>query len=119
MSSQAFEITCPICRSVVPLDAPSCPTCARNKSRDTGTTAAPAAVAVAPRAQAPTPDPAGFTAPDLRALNIKDYHRVVRATYNATEGPATGASRARAYLPFVLLVLLLIAGAAVIFGHMP
>jgi hypothetical protein len=50
---------------------------------------------------------------------MKDYHRVVRATYAATEGPATAGSRSRAYLPFALLVVLLIAGAVVIFGHVP
>jgi hypothetical protein len=58
-------------------------------------------------------------APDLRSLSLKDYHRVVRASYVATEGPSAGSSRIRSYLPFALLVLLLILGAAVIFGHMP
>jgi hypothetical protein len=49
---------------------------------------------------------------------MKDYHRVVRATYQATERPATGSSRMRAYLPFALLVLLLAVGAVVLFGHL-
>ena len=115
MSSQAFEILCPVCRSVVPMDAPSCPTCARNRARKSAVEApaAPTAAAVA------TPESPAFTPPDLRALPMKDYHRVVRATYSATERTATSSSRARAYLPFVLLVLLLIVGAAVIFGHVP
>ena len=95
------------------MDAKGCPTCASNRKRAT------AAEATAAAATAQAPEPAAFTPPDLRALNMKDYHRVVRATYNATERPATSGSRMRSYLPFVLLVLLLIAGAAVIFGHLP
>jgi hypothetical protein len=48
---------------------------------------------------------------------MKDYHRVVRATYRATEGPATGSSRVRAYLPFALLLLLLVVGAAMLYSN--
>jgi len=48
---------------------------------------------------------------------MKDYHRVVRATYQATEQPSTGGSRARAYLPFALLLLLLVVGAAMLYSH--
>jgi hypothetical protein len=116
MSSQAFEISCPICRSVVPLDAPSCPNCARTKRE-----------AAAPRGIAPVAAPAvpatpaarvSENAPDLASLSIKDYHRVVRATYQATERPASAGGRLRAYLPFALLVLLLIVGAVVVFGHL-
>src|SRR5690348_17226482 len=116
MSSQAFEISCPICRSVVPLDAPSCPNCARTKRE----AAAPQPQAAAP-VSAPAATPNGRVsenAPDLASLSIKDYHRVVRATYQATERPATSGGRLRAYLPFVLLVLLLVVGAVVVFGHL-
>src|SRR5262249_46803497 len=113
--SQAFEIVCPVCRSVVPLDAPSCPNCARNRAGGAATEVA-ATTATAPKVQAPE---AAASTIDLRTLKMKDYHRVVRATYNATERPVTLGSRARAVLPFVLFVLLLLAGAAVIFGHMP
>jgi hypothetical protein len=119
MSSQAFEILCPICRTVVPLDAPGCPNCARTRKRESAGNGSPAAAA---QSAAAVPPPAGQTAPnapDLGSLSMKDYHRVVRASYLATEGPSAGSSRMRAYLPFALLVLLLIAGAAVIFGHVP
>ena len=112
MSNQTFEILCPVCRSVVPMDAAGCPTCARSRRVEQGTEAPAAGEA------APAPQPVAQVAPDLRSLTMKDYHRVVRATYSVTEGTATG-SRMRAYLPFVLLVVLLIVGAAVIFGHMP
>ena len=104
------------------MDAPGCPTCARNRKREAASNAAPP---LAASAQSPAqrngsspvqgPEPAF---PDLQSLSMKDYHRVVRATYSATEGTPAG-NRLRAYLPFALLVLLLIAGAAVIFGHMP
>ena len=114
MSSQTFEILCPVCRSVVPLDAPSCPTCARAKLRDTAPAHAPAVVAPAPQAAAAAPPPAPL---DFRAMPMRDYHRVVRATYQATEGPPTGGSRVRAYLPFMLLLVLLIVGAAMLYGH--
>ncbi len=116
MSSQAFEISCPICRSVVPLDAPSCPNCARTK-RDAAATHTQATTAAA----APPATPAGRVnqnAPDLASLSIKDYHRVVRATYQATEATGTSNGRVRAYLPFGLLVLLLVVGAVVVFGHL-
>ena len=33
MSSQTFEILCPICRNVVPQEAKGCPTCAQAKAR--------------------------------------------------------------------------------------
>jgi hypothetical protein len=104
------------------MDAPGCPTCARNRKREAASSAAPPLGAPAqtpaqPAGQSPVrgPEPA---LPDLQSLSMKDYHRVVRATYSVTEG-TPGGSRLRAYLPFALLVLLLIAGAAVIFGHMP
>jgi hypothetical protein len=100
------------------MDAPGCPTCAENRKREAAAGAAPPLAAPAqPSGQSPVQgrDP---VLPDLQSLSMKDYHRVVRATYSATEG-TPGGSRLRAYLPFALLVLLLIAGAAVIFGHMP
>jgi hypothetical protein len=111
MTSQAFEILCPACHSVVPLDAVGCPTCERTELRDA---AHPAAAHVEPALPAA---PATNAPPDLRALPMRDYHRVVRATYQATEPTATGGSRLRAYLPFAVLVLLLIVGAAMLYGH--
>ena len=57
-------------------------------------------------------------APDLASLSIKDYHRVVRATYRPPSGRRRAAAGMRAYLPFALLVLLLVVGAVVLFGHM-
>ena len=108
MSSQTFEILCPVCRSVVPPEAKRCPTCEQAKTTEAnGGTAAATAVQPAP--------PARPTAPDLRALPMRDYHRVVRATYQATERP--GGNRVRAYVPFVVLLLLLIVGAAMLYSH--
>jgi len=114
MSSHTFEILCPICRSVVPPDAPGCPTCAERKRAAAGVSAPAAEESAVVRRTAAAP--AG-PVPDLAALSIKDYHRVVRATYHANEGMRGGSGRARAYLPFLLLVVLLVVGAAVIFGH--
>ena len=117
MSSQTFEILCPICRSVVPLDAPGCPSCARTK-REAAAALQPTTTAASPVAPPTIANGRDApTAPDLASLSMKEYHRVVRATYQATERPATGGSRMRAYLPFALLVLLLAAGAVVLFGH--
>jgi hypothetical protein len=49
-------------------------------------------------------------------MRMKDYHRLVRNNYIAVEGVGvrTGGFRARAYLPFVLLVLGLLIGAGMI-----
>ena len=77
-----------------------------DERRDTGDTATAA-----------QPAPTRHVAPDLRALPMRDYHRVVRATYQATERTASG-NRLRAYVPFVVLLLLLIVGAAMLYSHM-
>ena len=115
MSSQTFEILCPICRSVVPPDAPGCPTCAQTKRRRGGD---PARGATRRLAGCTSPLPhARIAPPDLAALPMQDYHRVVRATYQATERTATGGSRIRAYLPFVLLRAPAVVGAAMLYGH--
>jgi hypothetical protein len=113
MSSQTFEILCPICRSVVPPEARNCPTCEQAKIAAANGTAATATATAGPVAQtANTRTPP----PDLRALPMRDYHRVVRATYQATERTA-GGNRVRAYLPFVVLLLLLIVGAAMLYSQ--
>jgi len=122
MSSQTFEILCPICRSVVPPEAPGCPTCAERKraaaaQAGTGSLPRERTTPVMPAA-APQPVGSAGAVPDLAALSMKDYHRVVRASYHANEGMPAGNGRARAYLPFALLVVLLVVGAAVIFGHL-
>ena len=80
-------------------------------ARRTNGDTAPATAAAAQPASHP------HAPPDLRALPMRDYHRVVRATYQATERTATGGNRVRAYLPFVVLVLLLIVGAAMLYSH--
>jgi hypothetical protein len=119
MSSQTFEILCPVCRSVVPPEAPGCPTCAERKRAAAGAVSAPSgeSAPATHAAQTPVAAPAG-PVPDLAALSIKDYHRVVRASYHANEGLPASHGRARAYLPFALLLILLVVGAAVIFGHL-
>ena len=54
-------------------------------------------------------------------MRLKDYHRVVKANYWAIEGPraprGTG-SRLAPYVPFVLLLLGLLVGAALAFGRL-
>ena len=69
---------------------------------------APAAAKVAP--------------PDFGSMRLKDYHRVVRANYVAVESPRLGlrpapAFRLQTYLPFVLLLIGLAVGAALVFGR--
>jgi hypothetical protein len=112
MSSQTFEILCPICRNVVPQEAKACPTCAQAKTSaatngDTSTATAGGADRGAP---------ARHIAPDLRGMPMRDYHRVVRASYQVTERTA-GRNRLRAYLPFVVLLVVLIVGAAFLYSH--
>ena len=116
MSDQSFEIRCPMCKSVVPADAASCPTCAATPSRR---------FAVAP---APPPPAASGSAPATRApeglaaLPLKDYHRLVRANHRHVEGGrgrlAPGGFRRSvvALLPGLLLLLTLFAVAAKTLG---
>jgi hypothetical protein len=107
MSAQAFEIRCPACGSVVPADASGCLNCAKTTPSRSGNPV-----------QTLEPE-ARPVAPDLRGMSMKEYHRVVRANYLVTEGPGavkTG-SRVRAYLPFVLLLIGIVVGASVMFGH--
>ena len=53
----------------------------------------------------------------ITTMPVKDYHRLVRANYVAVEGPRVSRpSRFQTYLPFLLLLALLV-GAAVAFGH--
>jgi len=111
MSSQTFEILCPVCRSVVPQDAARCPNCEGARQREAAATAEAVATGTAEAA------PTRHTPPDLKALPMRDYHRVVRATYQATERTAGSRGRARAYLPFLVLVVLLVVGAAVLYGR--
>jgi hypothetical protein len=54
----------------------------------------------------------------ITTMGVKDYHRLVRANYIATEGPRLGRpGRFHAYLPFVILLIGLLVGAGVVFGH--
>jgi hypothetical protein len=108
MSAHAFEIRCPACGSVVPAEASGCLNC----TKTTPSRSSNALKAVEPELR-PAP------APDLRGMSMKDYHRVVRENYLITEGPyaVKSGSRMRAYLPFVLLLIGIVVGAAVAFGH--
>ena len=57
--------------------------------------------------------------PDVVNMRMKDYHRLVRSNYMAVEGPRVAVrsgGRVRAYLPFMILVLGLLIGAAVVLG---
>jgi hypothetical protein len=54
-------------------------------------------------------------------MRLKDYHRVVKANYWAIEGPHVArrpGSRLAPYVPFVLLLLGLVIGAAMAFGRL-
>jgi hypothetical protein len=54
----------------------------------------------------------------ITTMGVKDYHRLVRANYLATEGPRLSRpGRLHAYLPFVILVIGLLVGAGVALGH--
>ena len=108
MSDQTFEMRCPACGSVVPADASGCPSCAKTRMK-----AAASAAAGSARA-APVPN--------ITAMAVKDYHRLVRANYRAVEGPrvsavGAGGVRIQTYLPFLLLVIGLAVGAALAFGR--
>ena len=105
MSQQTYEIRCPKCGSVVPAAASGCPSCASAREN-------PKPVVETVRA----------ATPEISTMGVKDYHRLVKANYLAVEGVrATGGPSAglrfRAYLPFVLLLLGLLVGAAVASGR--
>jgi hypothetical protein len=113
MSAQAFEIRCPSCGAVVPPEAKGCGcTTAISKKREV-LAAAPAG----PASASPAPQP--VKPPDVVNMRLKEYHKLVRNNYIAVEGPRVGvrpgASRMRAYLPFVLLMLGLLVGAGMVF----
>jgi hypothetical protein len=97
--AQAFEILCPVCRQVVPREAHGCPNCAKTPSER--------AVVVAK--------------PQIAALPLKDYHELVRANHWAVEGgryvEAGGGFRFRTYLPFLLLLIVLIVGGVMASGR--
>jgi hypothetical protein len=109
MSAQAFEIRCPACGSVVPAEAPGCLNCSRTSS---GRHAPVAAVESGPSVKP--------VAPDVAGMSMKEYHRLVRQSYRVTEGPAavSGSSKVVTYLPFVLLLIGIVVGAAAAFGHL-
>jgi hypothetical protein len=101
MSSQTFEIRCPRCQTVLSADAASAHNCA----------------APAPQERA-AQQVFAEQASTITTMGVKDYHRLVRANYIATEGPRLGRpGRFHAYLPFVILVIGLLVGAGVVFGH--
>jgi hypothetical protein len=109
MSAQAFEMRCPACGSVVPAEAPGCLNCSRTSSGRH-----------APIAAVDTAAPAKPVAPDVAGMSMKEYHRLVRASYRVTEGPAAVGSgfKVATYLPFVLLLIGIVVGAAVAFGRL-
>jgi len=104
MSAQSYEIRCPACGEVVPIDARQCPNCAGRQTRRTEALAAVAA----------GPEP---TAPDLAEMKLKEYHRFVRANYRTVEAPRMGASSSSStakFLPFALLLIGLVVAAVVL-----
>jgi hypothetical protein len=106
MSEPAFEILCPVCRSVVPAEAAGCPNCRGE------------ALAAVEQSAAPPPPP-----PEVGSMRLKEYHRLVRTNYWAVEGPratgiAPGGFRLRAYLPFVLLLLGVLVGTIMALGRL-
>jgi hypothetical protein len=111
MTKQAFDILCPTCGSVVPHEASGCPNCAAGRKQE-------------PAPAASVPAPAAPKAPDVGGMALKDYHRFVRKNYRTVEGPRVagytggGSSAFKTYFPLAFLMLLLIVGAAVAFGHL-
>jgi predicted DNA repair protein MutK len=126
MSDQAYEIVCPICKSVVPDDAPQCPTCAakaaaaRAAEARTSAAASPVAPSAAPALAeaAPAVYVAGAASIEgASTLKLKDYHRLVRSNYGRVEprGPATAFGSP--LVPALLIIVLgLIVGAVIVFG---
>jgi hypothetical protein len=117
MNDQTFEIRCPMCKSVVPPDASSCPTCAATPSRKFA--AAPSQPVPAVSGSASGSAPAVRAPESLVTLPLKDYHRLVRANHRRIEGlAAPGEFRRRvvALLPGLLLLLALLAGTAKTLG---
>jgi len=52
-------------------------------------------------------------------MSMKEYHRLVRQSYRVTEGPAVGGGfKLTTYLPFVLLLVGIVVGAAIAFGRL-
>jgi hypothetical protein len=113
MSDQSFEVRCPMCKSIVPADASGCPSCAGTPSRKFA--APPARPAPAPSGSAPARAPEG-----VGTLPLKDYHRLVRANHQRIEGGRTAPGgfqkQIMAFLPALLLLLALLAGAAKTLG---
>ena len=111
MTQPAFDILCPMCRSVVPHDAPGCPTCAAGRNQE-------------PVAAASIPAPKAPPAPDINGMALKDYHRLVRSNHRTVESPRLagqpggGALVLRTYAPFVLLALGLIVVAVLALGRL-
>ncbi len=114
MSDQAFEIRCPMCKSIVPADASGCPNCAGTPSRKFAAGASQSAPAASGSA------PAATTPEGLGTLPLKDYHRLVRANHRRLEGGRAAPDDFRrqvvALLPGVLLLLALLAGTAKMLG---
>ena len=101
MSAPTFEIRCPRCQAVVSMDGASAHNCA----------------APAPQERA-AQQVFAEQASTITTMGVKDYHRLVRANYIATEGPRLGRpGRFHTYLPFVILVIGLLVGAGLAFGH--
>jgi hypothetical protein len=108
MSDQTFQILCPACKSVVPPDAPGCPTCAASRA---GTFAA--------ASSAPAPSGPAWARTEVPELPLKEYHRLVRDNHRSIVGGGAASlpssrfrARLVAYTPGVLLVLGVLAGAA-------
>ena len=115
MSAQPFEIRCPACGSVVPPDARGCGCATAASKKRQAVAEAPTVAALAP-VSAPVAVPG-----DVANMRLKDYHRLVRSNYRAVEGPFVASRpgvRLYAYLPFVILALALLVGAAVALGKL-
>ena len=104
MNDQTFEIRCPKCQAVLSMDTASAHNCAPQTPEAQEAQQAQREVAR---------DVSAIT-----TMDVKDYHRLVRANYIVTEGPGVGRpGRLKTYLPFVILVIGLVVGGAVAFGY--
>ena len=128
MSEQSYEISCPVCKSVVPSDAARCPTCAaasaaehkaRSATANAAVVSSPVLAAAAPPVPAEIDSIAAAKAMGgASTLNLKDYHRMVRENYGTVQGHGGSAAFGNPLVPILLIVALGLVIAAVVAFHL-
>jgi hypothetical protein len=117
MSEQSYEIVCPVCKSVMPSDAPRCANCAAAAEERARTASAKLAAVPSPVLAAAGP-PAATEAAEMDSiaasksiegastLKLKDYHRLVRSNYGMVEQRGASAALGKPLVPIMLIVAL-------------